>query len=379
MANIATSPAPSYTPFPPSRDEVVVGRKRFEAMYTVVLDDLLDSFRKHNMPEEVIKHCLRSINYNVPGGKLNRGLSVVDSVAILKGRELTDEEYFKAAILGWTVEWMQAYFLVADDIMDSSITRRGQPCWYLLEGFGSRVINEVLIMEGAIFQLIRKHFQKEPFYIDMLDLMHEVTYQTEMGQLVDLITAPENSVDLSKFSLARHSTIVVYKTAIYSFYLPVALALLLCGFPIEERNESDPDYYKIALDILVPIGEYYQVQDDYLDYSGTPEQIGKIGTDIVDNKCSWCINAALARANPTQRAILDANYGRKDLEAEARIKEVFREVGVDAAYAEYEAQSYARINALISAVPEVESPNGDAVLRRTVFRAFLEKIYKRTK
>ncbi|KAH8978413.1 farnesyl diphosphate synthase [Lactarius hatsudake] len=323
-------------------------------MYTVVLDDLLDSFRKHDVPEGVIKYCLH-------------------------GRKLTDEEYFKAAVLGWTVEWMQAYFLVADDIMDSSITRRGQPCWYRLEGVGSRVINEVLIMEGAIFQLIRKHFRTEPFFVDIIDLLHEVTYQTEMGQLVDLITAPENSVDLSKFSLARHSTIVIYKTAIYSFYFPVALALLLCGFPIEKRDESDPDYFKIALDILVPIGEYYQVQDDYLDYSGTPEQIGKIGTDIVDNKCSWCINTALARANPTQRAILDANYGRKDLEAEARVKEVFYEVGVDAVYEEYEAQSYARINALIDAVPEVQNPNGDAVLRRTVFRAFLEKIYKRTK
>ena len=235
-----------------------------------------------------------------------------------------------------------------------------------------------------------------------LNLLVQVSYQTEMGQLVDLITAPEHSVDLSKFSLSRcvfspdhtslfdndtrassmthrHSTIVIYKTAYYSFYLPVALSLLLCGFPAEKQNETDPDFYKIALDILVPLGEYFQIQDDYLDYSGTPEQIGKIGTDIVDNKCSWCINTALARANPAQRAILDANYGRKDPEAEARVKNVFVELGVDAVYAEYEAASYERINALIDAVPEVPCPNGDAVLRRAVFRTFLEKIYKRTK
>ena len=48
----------------------------------------------------------QSMDYNVPGGKLNRGLSVVDSVAILKGRELTESEYFKAAVLGWSVEWV---------------------------------------------------------------------------------------------------------------------------------------------------------------------------------------------------------------------------------------------------------------------------------
>ncbi|KAH9172570.1 farnesyl diphosphate synthase [Lactarius sanguifluus] len=381
MAPIATSPTPTPAPLPPTavKDKKVAARKRFEAVYAIVRDDLLDDFRKHNMPEEAIEYYRRSMDYNVPGGKLNRGLSVVDTVAILKGRELTETEYFKAAVLGWSVEWMQAYFLVSDDIMDSSITRRGQPCWYRMEGVGFMAINDALILEGAIFQMIRKHFRKESYYIDIIDLLHEVSYQTEMGQLVDLITAPENSVDLSKFSLARHSTIVIYKTALYSFYLPVALALLLCGFPVEKRNESDPDYYKTALDILVPLGEYFQIQDDYLDYSGTPEQIGKIGTDIVDNKCSWCINTALARANPEQRAILDASYGLKDPAAEERVKEIFRQVGVDQKYTEYEAQSYARINTLIDAVPEVRSPNGDAVLRRAVFRTFLEKIYKRTK
>jgi hypothetical protein len=49
------------------------------------------------------------MDYNVPGGKLNRGLSVVDSVAILKGRELTESEYFKAAVLGWSVEWVGVF------------------------------------------------------------------------------------------------------------------------------------------------------------------------------------------------------------------------------------------------------------------------------
>ena len=133
------------------------------------------------------------------------------------------------------------------------------------------------------------------------------------------------------------------------------------------------------MDILVPLGEYFQVQDDYLDYAGTPEQIGKIGTDIMDNKCSWCINTALAHASDAQRAILDDNYGRKDSAAEARVKEVFAEIGLDAFYSEYEADAYARINALIDSVPETRSPNGEAVLCRDVFRVFLEKIYKRTK
>lgn len=34
--------------------------------------------------------------------------------------------------------------------------------------------------------------------------------QTEIGQLLDLITAPENKVDLSKFSLERYEESVTF-------------------------------------------------------------------------------------------------------------------------------------------------------------------------
>jgi farnesyl diphosphate synthase len=152
--------------------------------------------------------------------------------------------------------------------------------------------------------------------------------------------------------------------------------MYLCG--ISHQPSSDP--YALASSILIPLGEYFQVQDDFLDFAGTPEQIGKIGTDIIDNKCSWCVNTALALATPEQRAVLDANYGRKDAQAEARVKAVFEEVGVREKYAAYEEAAYQRIMGLITTIPESGlGVNGEVKLQRAVFKSFLDKIYKRQK
>ena len=58
------------------------------------------------------------------------------------------------------------------------------------------------------------------------------------------------------------------------------------------------------------MGIYFQAQDDYLDCYGTPEQIGKIGTDIQDKKCGWLFcNAYHHIGTPEQKAVLKANYG----------------------------------------------------------------------
>ncbi|KAF8970855.1 isoprenoid synthase domain-containing protein [Flammula alnicola] len=344
-------------------------RAKFEDAFAKIRDELVEHITGEGMPAEAVEWYRNNLNYNVPGGKLNRGMSVVDTVEILKGRKLTEEEYFKAAILGWCVELLQGFFLVSDDIMDTSITRRGQPCWYRVPEIGMIAINDSFMLEGAIYRLLKVHFRSEPYYVDLLDLFHETTYQTEMGQLVDLITAPEDKVDLSKFSLERHRLIVIYKTAYYSFYLPVSCAMLVSRIPESYSVPTSPPTtvrpYELALSILLPLGEYFQIQDDFLDFSGTPEQIGKIGTDIVDNKCSWVVNTALKLATPEQR---------KDAEKEKTIKALFEELGIRKVYAEYEERVVGDLNKKIDEIVEVEGG-----LKRQVFQSFLGKIYKRSK
>ena len=156
--------------------------------------------------------------------------------------------------------------------------------------------------------------------------------------------------------------------------------MYMCGIPHASAGSSTADPYATAKAILIPLGEYFQVQDDFLDFAGTPEQIGKIGTDIIDNKCSWCVNTALALASPAQRAVLDANYGRKDAEAEARVKALYGELGIREKYAVYEEDAYKRIMGLIETIPASPvAKEGEVPLRREVFKVFLDKIYKRQK
>lgn len=71
---------------------------------------------------------------------------------------------------------------------------------------------------------------------------------------------------------------------------------------------QDERAFKAAEDILIPMGEYFQIQDDFLDCYADPETLGKIGTDILDNKCSWVVNTALAHVTPEQREILDVGH-----------------------------------------------------------------------
>ena len=140
--------------------------------------------------------------------------------------------------------------------MDHSVTRRGAPCWFRNNDVQLIAINDSFILESCVFKILKRYFGQELFYPPLVDLLIEVctfflqlhtiprslfsqawvdiflynnirpqvTRQTELGQLLDLTSQPlDGAIDLSRFTLERYISIVKYKTAFYSFYLPVAL------------------------------------------------------------------------------------------------------------------------------------------------------------
>lgn len=332
--------------------------------YEKLKSELLADSDAFTFTEDSRRWVEKLLDYTVPGGKLNRGLSVIDSLGILKGHgELSADERFLACALGWCIEWLQAYFLVLDDIMDNSMTRRGKPCWFRLPKVGTIAINDGVLLRNHIFRILRCHFRSKPYYMELNDLFNEVEFQTASGQMLDLITTPAGEVDLSKYVMSTYLQIVQYKTAYYSFYLPVACALLMSGESLEK--------YESAKQILVLMGTYFQVQDDYLDCYGDPDVIGKIGTDIEDTKCSWLIVQALQKANEEQRKRLHDNYGKADPSCVAEVKTVYNELNLQSIFLEYEQESYKK---LIGAIESDEKKELQVVLK-----SFLAKIYKRHK
>lgn len=107
-----------------------------------------------------------------------------------------------------------------------------------------------------------------------------------------------------------------------------------------------------------------------LDCFGDPAVIGKVGTDIQDNKCSWLVVQAMARASPAQQDVLRAHYGQDNEESIAAVKAVYRELDLEAVFREFEDKAHA---ALIAEI------NGQSSVPAAVFTPLLAKIFKRAK
>jgi farnesyl diphosphate synthase len=267
----------------------------------------------------------QAINYNIPGGKMTRGLSVVSIVEMLQ-ENADDEMLYKATVLGWMVEWLQGFFLTADDLMDDSLARRGKPCWYLVNGIGKKAINDCLLLQSIMHLLLREHFGREKYYPKLVNEFISTTFTTELGQLLDLMGA--NNYDVGVFNLERYNMIAQYKTAHYSFVLPTRLAFMLCGIDIPDELVSS----------LIELGQFFQVQDDFLDVYGDPEITGKIGSDISEGKCSWMAIRLMELMSSEDIALFKAHYGQQSTESVSLIKKLFDKYELKREFEQYQGQ-----------------------------------------
>ncbi|KAL8237601.1 hypothetical protein R6Q59_018682 [Mikania micrantha] len=332
---------------------------KFMQVYDSIKADLLHdpSFQYDDDSRQWVDQM---IDYNVLGGKMFRGLSVLESYQLLKTEKHTDDEVFLACVLGWCIEWLQASFLVHDDIMDGSHIRRGHSCWFRLPEVGMVAVNDAVVLRNHVPRILKKHFGGKDYYVNLLELFNEVECQTIFGQMIDATTKLIGEKNLSKYTMSTCRWIVQYKTSYYSLYLPVACVLLMLG-----ENLNDHVHVK---NILVEMGIFGQMQDDYLDIFGDP-MVGQTGSDIENSSCSWLIAKALELANEKQQRILYENYGIKDPIKVARVKEVYHALNLQAVFQDYENKTHRDLVISIEALPR--KPIQEAL------KSLLGKLYRR--
>ncbi|XP_011875172.1 PREDICTED: farnesyl pyrophosphate synthase-like [Vollenhovia emeryi] len=323
-----------------SKDE----SREMMAMWPDVVRDLTDATKSLNMPD-VTKWMAKILQYNVPGGKKTRGLALVYAYKLLApSDQLTEENIRRVRILAWCLELMQAYFIILDDIVDKSLFRRGQPCWYRYNDINLAAVNDGLILESAIYYLIRKHFKGNDYYVNLLETFQDIAFKTTIGQCLDLLSTNfGKKPNLDLFTMNRYNSIVMYKSSYYTFLLPITAAMQLAGI-------KDSEMFRQAKTILLEMGHLYQVQDDYLDTFGDSKVIGKDSTDIQEGKCSWLVVVALQRATPEQRKILEDCYGFPDPEKVNRVKQLYIDLGLPNTYSTYEEETYNLLNVHIQQI-----------------------------
>lgn len=149
-----------------------LGLKKFELAFKKIAQLAKSDFKK--IDKQVNDKLTACLDYNLFGGKRNRGLFLVKCFEELNPH-CSEEQLENARLLGWCTELFQSYFLIHDDIMDNSITRRGQPCWYRLDNVGLIAINDANYFQNLNFKVLKHFFGTSDCYIELVELFLDVS------------------------------------------------------------------------------------------------------------------------------------------------------------------------------------------------------------
>lgn len=151
--------------------------------YETIVNDLISSYPSESANntylQRILSHFKKVVSFNICDGKKLRGTAVIDTIRALSSDSIDQSLLQQAAVLGWCIELMQGSFLVADDLMDHSLTRRGKPCWYLTVKEKEWAVNDAFYLFSCTFTLLNKYF---PTNFKLHHLFNEVFQRTVIGQ-----------------------------------------------------------------------------------------------------------------------------------------------------------------------------------------------------
>jgi octaprenyl-diphosphate synthase len=265
------------------------------------------------------------------GGKRLRPLLVLLSARTLNyAPEQGDPAHVKLAAI---IEFLHTATLLHDDVVDRSDLRRGRSTANALWGNASSVLVGDFLYSRA-FQLM-----VELDRLDIIEVLSDATNIIAEGEVQQL-----DNVGNAELSEADYMAVIRAKTA-----------MLFQAAAHTGAHLASVDEHELALlrDYGLHVGLAYQLVDDWLDYAGDTETMGKnVGDDLAEGKATLPLIRTMAEGS---RA--DADLVRSAIEkcSGERLAEVIRAVersgALDYTKAQAERQAQTAI-ALLPGLPE---------------------------
>jgi geranylgeranyl diphosphate synthase type I len=239
------------------------------------------------------------------------------------GGDSTDELVIDA---GAALELLHAFALFHDDVMDGSLTRRGEPTTNAkfeashgankLAGESRRFGDGVAILVGDLAYVYSDQLMRNASP-QAWTIWNELRIELNFGQYLDMLGSAMNERRREKAE-----RICRYKSGKYTIERPLHLGALLAA---PTRDDLIPVLSTYGL----PLGDAFQMRDDVLGAFGDTAITGKpVGDDLREGKPTPLMAIATARANAAQLKELQL-VGNQDLTPQqiARVQEVIRETG----------------------------------------------------
>ncbi|MFX1255510.1 MAG: polyprenyl synthetase family protein [Promethearchaeota archaeon] len=251
-----------------------------------------------------------------------RGGKRIRPILVLLGYKcITHEENPEILRAGLCTELMHAYFLIHDDIMDSSLLRRGKPTvhkqwekWaeanlprlessnFIKLGENMAILSGDLLENYAIEVLTRRDLPPERIRAALLKYC-EIVQRVNIGQFLDTVIG-EKPITAATEDIIN--TIQLLKTAVYTIEGPLELGALLAG--------ASEQQLIILSDYGQKVGIAFQIQDDILGLFGDEAETGKDAlSDLREGKKTLLILKAVENGSPEQQKRILSALGQPDI------------------------------------------------------------------